>query len=127
MKMMDKVYHNDMVRKAYINELRRKDGKYNFVFVPIYLNKYKLKIESIMINGQVVGVNYTDLLMLSLKPGRYSLRVVLQIDCDLLSDVVMDLEKQNPGVKFFGYRDRYRHEVESVCDFRVNENDTAYV
>ena len=77
MKLMERVNHNAKIREAYFNELRRKDGKYNFVLVPlvnlgdtkitpISHNTYDCKILSIMINGQVIGVNYNDLLILSL-------------------------------------------------------------
>ena len=138
MDLMERVRHDSKIRKAYINELRRKDGKYNFVLVPlynfgntkytpIYLNKYRAKIKSIMINGQVVAINQEDLIILSLKPGRYKLRIEVDIDCKLLRYVTNTLEEQNPSVRFFSYHDEYRKEVESICDFVVNENDTAYV
>ena len=34
--MMNEVRHHALIRKAYINELRRKDKKYNFVLVPLF-------------------------------------------------------------------------------------------
>ena len=138
MNLMERVNHNAKIREAYFNELRRKDGKYNFVLVPlvnlgdtkispIYHNTYDCKILSVMINGQVIRVNLNDLLILSLKPGQYHLRVELDIDCNLLWKTVHALDQKYPSVKHYNYKDRCRKTVEYLCQFTVNENDTAYV
>ena len=136
--MMNEVRHNALIRKAYINELRRKDGKYNFVLVPLFNlgdtrytyishNTYKVNLYCIKINDQVIVVNHKDQLQLSLKPGRYKLNVIAQFDCKLLSNVTYDLEKKDPSVRYYSYYDEYKQEVDYNCEFVVNQNDIAYV
>ena len=137
--MMNEVRHHASLRKAYINEIKRKDGKYNFIFLPFFnlgsnryhsLSVYSISgviIKSLMINGQVVTVNLKDQLQLSLKPGSYTLDVNLQIEYNLLRNVLEDADKKDPTVRHFAYKDLYRCDNDLKCEIRVNNEDIAYV
>ena len=132
------------LKEAYLNELKRKDGKYNFVFLPylkIAANEYQhLYIYGrredygvgyisryIAINDVMINYAHNDQLQLSLKPGKYKLTVCYDAQVNLLNNIRSTLEKQNPGVTFHTYKDLYRCEIEKTCTFVVNENDTCYV
>lgn len=138
---LDRKYH---LETAYLNELRRKDRKYNFVFLP-YLNianegyqhlyvygkrttndkGYMAKY--IKINDIVIKCDHADQLQLSLKPGKYTLEVYYDAAINLLNHISSVLEKQNPGVTFYTYKDLYRCEIEKKCTFVVNDKDICYV
>lgn len=132
------------LQAAYLNELKRKDGKYNFVFLPylkIAENEYQhlciygrredygvgYIARYIAINDVMIKYAHTDQLQLSLKPGKYTLTVYYDAQVNLLNHIYNELERQNPGVTFHTYKDLYRCEIERTCTFVVNDNDICYV
>jgi len=125
--LLDKISHEFKLDKAYINELKRKDGKYNFVFMPflsITEEKYQhlyvygkqdqysngALINFITINDRLVVNHHKDQLLLSLKPGKYTIRVSIDIKTKLLNHIVYETEKQNRGNhRWCGRNRRGRH------------------
>ena len=142
--LLEKIAHERKLDIAYINELKRKDNKYNFVFMPfvsVAEEKYQhlyvygkqdvysngILINFITINDKVVAHHHKDQLLLSLKPGKYKVRVNIDIKMNLLNHIISQAERQNPGVTCYGYKDLYQCEVDKTCTVVVNEKDTAYI
>ena len=119
---LEELNRKKKLEAAYLNELKRKDGKYNFVYLP-YLkitdNEYKhLYIyrkndyygvgyiaKYIAINDVMIKYGHGEQFQLSLKPGKYTLTVYYDAEVNLLNNIASALDKQNPGVTFYTYKD----------------------
>ena len=88
-----------MMSKAedvYFESIRRKDKKYNFYIVPLSsinekneytangLNQDSIVIESVYIDGKLLKVfNFNGPLILSLKPGKYRVKINFKVNASL--------------------------------------------
>ena len=92
---------------VYFESIRRRDKKYNFYIVPISaidekeywangLNQESIMIDAVYINGKMLPVyKFNGPLILSLKPGKYKIKIDYKVNVSLATKMNYIISKRN--------------------------------
>lgn len=127
--------------EVYIETIRRRDQKYNVYFVPLSsidenneyiangLHQNDIVIESISIDGHILRVfNFNGPLILSLKPGKYRIKINFKVDRDLALNMNAKLRKtSNQKVADVSFNKRLKYSGSKETVITVGEQGDYYI